>query len=167
MSANAHTIALYRSRLISTNSIANGTFPADTWIDLPVTNQYDPNTFTLIGAVQPPRRARRQFVSSVARSCSRAMPPIPAAPPSSTISTLNLTSGSPFGNWNVVWSDEFNGAIVSIPTPGPLTSAAAAGATTNSNITPTATTTPSRPAACFISWPGRNPTTAPASPPPV
>ncbi len=109
--ANANILALYRSSLISTDSIANGTFPADTWIDLPVTNQYDPNTFTPIGTVSSlvaPAgtcfvRCQIVFQGDAANSGGSA---------EFDDLTLNLTSSSPFGNWNVVWSDEFNGSSI-------------------------------------------------------
>lgn len=45
--AAANVLALYRSSLIDTNTILGGAFPVNTWMDLPVTNQYDPNTYTL------------------------------------------------------------------------------------------------------------------------
>lgn len=38
-------LALYRSAVVSTNT------PPGTWINLPITNQFDPQTFALIGAV--------------------------------------------------------------------------------------------------------------------
>ncbi len=42
---NSATLARYRSSAITTG------FTTDTWVDLPITNQYDPNTFALIGTV--------------------------------------------------------------------------------------------------------------------
>ena len=45
--ANANVLVLYRSSLITTNAILAGTFPKDTWIHLPITNQYNPNTYTI------------------------------------------------------------------------------------------------------------------------
>ena len=150
--ANAHTIALYRSRLISTNSIANGTFPADTWIDLSVTNQYDPNTFTLIGAVShlvAPAgtcfvRCQIVFQGDAANSGGTA---------EFDDLTLNLTSGSPFGNWNVVWSDEFNGAIIDTNT---WTFDLGGGGWGNNELeyyTDRTNNAFAAGMACFISWP--------------
>ena len=45
--ANANILALYRSTLINTNALNAGTFPKNTWVDLPITNQYNPATLAM------------------------------------------------------------------------------------------------------------------------
>ena len=45
--AGANVLALYRSSLINTNAILAGAFPKNTWVDLPVTNQYNLVTYTI------------------------------------------------------------------------------------------------------------------------
>ena len=45
--ANANILALYQSARLTTNSIASGTFPANTWINLAVTNQCDPHSYQI------------------------------------------------------------------------------------------------------------------------
>ena len=47
--ANANVLALYRSSIVT--NLAGGGFPQNTWVDLPVTNQYDPNTYLLTNTV--------------------------------------------------------------------------------------------------------------------
>ena len=49
--AYANVLALYRSAIITTNSIASGSFPVNTWINLPVTNQYNPTTVAITNTV--------------------------------------------------------------------------------------------------------------------
>jgi hypothetical protein len=49
--ASANVLALYRSALITTNTIATGKFPSNTWIDLAVTNQYNPTTLQFMQGV--------------------------------------------------------------------------------------------------------------------
>ncbi len=104
--ADANVLALYRSSLINTNAVLPGRFPADTWIDLPVTNQYDPNTYVLLGTgptlVAPAGtyfvRYQIVFEGDAAYSAG-----------SVYFDDLNLASiGAAYGNWNIVWSDEFN-----------------------------------------------------------
>ena len=43
--AKGNILALYRSALINTNTLSNGSFPKDKWNNLAVTNQYDPGSF--------------------------------------------------------------------------------------------------------------------------
>src|SRR5258706_12081364 len=109
--ASANVLALYRSRLINTNAILAGTFPKNTWLNLPVTNQYNPNTFTITNTTAtlaaPPGTyfVRYQVVLQG-----------DAAGANGSVYfddlNLNLTSASPYGNWNIVWSDEFNGTNI-------------------------------------------------------
>jgi beta-glucanase (GH16 family) len=97
--------------MITTNSLTNGTLPPGTWVDLPVTNQYNPTTFAFIGTVTslvaPPNtsfvRFQLLFQGDVQKSGG-----------SMYFDDLNLvqTSGAPFGDWHIVWSDEFNGSSI-------------------------------------------------------
>ncbi len=107
-SARGNILALYRSVLVTTNSIASGTFPVDTWINLPVTNQCDPvsfaitNTSSRLIAPADTSYVRYQIVFQGDQDCS----------PGSLYFddlALNQISGAPLGNWNIVWSDEFDG----------------------------------------------------------
>jgi beta-glucanase (GH16 family) len=110
--ATANILALYRSALVNTNAIATGAFPENTWINLPVTNQYDPNTLTITNytaALVAPAGAsfvRYQVVFQGDAANS---------PGSVYFDDLSLTqtAGGPYGNWNIVWSDEFNGSSLS------------------------------------------------------
>jgi len=109
--ANANILALYRSALINTNAIATGTFPVNTWIHLPVTNQYNPGNNTLTNTtatlVAPAGTIfmRYQIVLQGDANNSNG---------SVYYDDLNLVqvSGAPYGNMNIVWSDEFNGNSV-------------------------------------------------------
>ncbi len=109
--ANVNVLALYRSALITTNSLANGTFQVNTWVNLPVTNQYNPNTSTLTNTttqlVAPAGTyfVRYQIVFQGDANNSNG---------SLYFDDLNLaqTGGSPYGNWNIVWSDELNGTNI-------------------------------------------------------
>jgi beta-glucanase (GH16 family) len=110
--ASANILALYRSALITTNAIATGTFPKNTWIDLPITNQYNPNTYVVTNytasLVAPAGtsfvRYQVVFQGDAAYSAG-----------SMYFDDLNLTLsvGGTQGNWNIVWSDEFNGTSIS------------------------------------------------------
>jgi beta-glucanase (GH16 family) len=108
---NANVLALYRSALIDTNAIATQAIPAGTWIDLPITNQYNPNTFAITNytaALVAPAdtsfvRYQITFQGDAADSAG-----------SVYFDDLNLTqtAGGLQGNWNIVWSDEFNGTSI-------------------------------------------------------
>ncbi len=109
--ATANVLALYRSTIITTNAIATGMFPKSAWVALPVTNQYDPNTLTITNyttALVAPAgtsfvRYQIVFQGDAANS------------PGSVYFddlTLTQTGGGPYGNWNIVWSDEFNGTAL-------------------------------------------------------
>ncbi len=108
--ANAATLALYRSSVITTNG-----FPKNTWINLPVTNQYNPNTFVITNTanllVAP---AGTYFVRY------QVMLQGDAAGSNGSVYfddlNLNLTSTAPYGDWNIVWSDEFNGSAIDAST---------------------------------------------------
>lgn len=109
--AAQNVLALYRSALVNTNVIATGAFPKNTWVNLAVTNQYDPNTYAITNytssLVAPAGTAfvRYQitFQGDAAYSAG-----------SMYFDDLNLTQtgGAPQGNWNIVWSDEFNGTSI-------------------------------------------------------
>jgi beta-glucanase (GH16 family) len=109
--ANTNILALYRSALITTNSLATGAFPVNTWVDLPVTNQYNLNTSTVTNT-------SRQLVAPAGTYFVRYQVVFQGDANNSNGSVyfddLNLvqTSGAPYGNWNIVWSDEFNGTHI-------------------------------------------------------
>jgi beta-glucanase (GH16 family) len=109
--AGANILALYRSELITTNTIAKGVFPKNTWIELPVTNQYNPSTLTVTNyttALVAPAGTyfiRYQIVFQGDANNS-------AGSMYFDDNTLTQTSGAQQGNWNIVWSDEFNGTSI-------------------------------------------------------
>ena len=105
---SGNVLALYRSSVITTNSIATGAFPKNTWVDLRVTNQYNPQTYvitnTVSSLVAPPGTSfvRYQIVFQGDQYNSGGSMYFDDM-------TLNQTSASAFGqDWNLVWSDEFN-----------------------------------------------------------
>jgi beta-glucanase (GH16 family) len=108
---NANILALYRSALISTNAIAGKTFPTNAWINLPITNQYNPNTYTVTNytsALVAPAgtsfvRYQIEFEGDAAYSAGSVY---------FDDLTLTQTAGGPQGDWNIVWSDEFNGTSI-------------------------------------------------------
>jgi beta-glucanase (GH16 family) len=109
--ASANVLALYRSALITTNAIATGTFPKSAWIDLPITNQYNPNTYIVTNytsALVAP--AGTSFVRYQITFQGDAL--YSAGSVYFDDLTLTQTSGGPQGNWNIVWSDEFNGSSI-------------------------------------------------------
>ncbi len=109
--AAARVLALYRSSIISTNATLAGAFPENAWCDLPVTNQYDPNTHAMTNCagalVAPPGtcfvRCQVVFQGDAAGSTGSVY---------FDDLSLNLTSAAPYGDWNIVWSDEFNGSAI-------------------------------------------------------
>ncbi len=110
--ASANILALYRSALITTNAIASGTFPKSAWMDLPITNQYDLNTYTVTNH-------SAALVAPAGTSFVRYQITFQGDAGNSAGSvyfddlTLTRTGGGPQGNWNIVWSDEFNGTAIS------------------------------------------------------
>lgn len=107
-----NVLALYRSTIVSTNTIASGAFPKSTWVNLAVTNQYDPNSYqitnTVTRLVAPPGTSfvRYQIVFQGDQYYSGG---------SLYFQNLSLNQGgsSAFGKyWNIVWSDEFNGTAL-------------------------------------------------------
>ena len=110
--ANANILALYRSALITTNhALATSVFPIGKWVDLAVTNQYNPATLVptnTTGYLVAPAgtyfvRYQIVFEGDVHNSVG-----------SVYFDDLNLmqTAGTPYGSYNIVWSDEFNGTSV-------------------------------------------------------
>ena len=104
-------LALYRSSIITTNSFASGAFPANTWINLPITNQYDPNTVLVTNAATT-------LLAPAGTSFVRYQVVFQGDTNNSAGSmyfddlALNQTDGAPYGNWNIIWSDEFNGTAI-------------------------------------------------------
>lgn len=107
--ASANLLALYRSSLVTSG------FPKDTWVNLPVTNQYNPNTLILTNTA-------KTLVAPAGTYFVRYQVVLVGDAPGSTGSvyfddlTLNLTSTSAYGDWNIVWSDEFNGPTINTNT---------------------------------------------------
>jgi beta-glucanase (GH16 family) len=110
--AGANILALYRSALINTNAIATGAFPENTWVNLPVTNQYNPLTGLITNSTAA-------LVAPSGTSFVRYQVVFQGDPAGSQGSvffddlTLIQTAGGPYGNYNIVWSDEFNGTSIS------------------------------------------------------
>jgi len=109
--SGTNVLALYRSSLITTNGLQSGAFPKSAWVDLPVTNQYNPNSFQITNTsatLTAPAgtyfvRYQLVFQGDAANSAG-----------SVYFDDVNLsqTGGAPYGNWNIVWSDEFNGGAM-------------------------------------------------------
>jgi beta-glucanase (GH16 family) len=109
--AAANILALYRSALITTNSIATGAFPKSRWNNLPITNQYNPNTFIVTNTASQllaPTgtiflRYQIVFQGDVTNSAG-----------SMYFDDLNLlrASSAPYGDMNITWSDEFDGTAI-------------------------------------------------------
>ena len=109
--AVANPLALYRSRLVSTNAILAGTFPKNTWVNLPVTNQYNLSTYTITNTtttlMAPPGTYFVRYQAVLQGDAANS-----AGAVYFDDLNLNLTSAATYGDWNIVWSDEFNGATV-------------------------------------------------------
>jgi beta-glucanase (GH16 family) len=109
--ADANILAMYRSALITTNLLAGGAFPKDQWVDLQVTNQYDPGSFQLTNTVSHPVAppgtlfVRYQLVFQGDANYAGG---------SVYFDDLNLSiaSGAPYGDMNIVWNDEFEGTNI-------------------------------------------------------
>jgi beta-glucanase (GH16 family) len=104
-----NVLALYRSAPVTTNNIITGAFPENEWVNLPVTNQYDPNLYVITNTVNnlvaPPGTSfvRYQVVFQGDQYNSGGSMYFDDL-------TLNQTSQNAYGpGWNLVWSDEFNG----------------------------------------------------------
>ncbi len=109
--ASTNILALYRSAPITTNAIAIGAFPKNAWIDLPVTNQYELNTSRMTNnttsLVAPAGTSFVRYQITFQGDAGGSLGSV-------YFDDLNLTQtgGGPQGNWNIVWSDEFNGTSV-------------------------------------------------------
>lgn len=109
--ALGNVLALYRSQIINTNLIASGAFPKSAWIDLPITNQYDPGTYVITNTVSTliaptgTSFVRYQIVFEGDANYSNGSVYFDDL-------TLALVGGGPQGNWNITWSDEFNGTSI-------------------------------------------------------
>ena len=109
--AAANILALYRSALITTNSFATGAFPKSRWNNLPITNQYNPNTFIVTNTTSQllaPAGTiflRYQIVFQGDAIFSGG---------SMYFDDLNLlrASSAPYGDMNITWSDEFSGTAI-------------------------------------------------------
>ena len=110
--ADANVLALYRSTLITTNhALAASAFPVGKWTDLAVTNQYNPATLL-------PTNHTAHLVAPVGTYFVRYQIVFAGDARNSAGSVyfddLNLvqTAGTPYGSYNIVWSDEFNGTAI-------------------------------------------------------
>jgi len=109
--ARGNILELYRSAHITTNGMAVGVFPANTWINLPITNQYNPNTFLItnttarLTAPTGTSYVRYQIVFQGDENNSNGSVYFDDL-------VLDQIGGARWGNWNVVWSDEFNGTTI-------------------------------------------------------
>lgn len=109
--ARNNVLALYHSASITTNALAGGAFPVNTWNLLAVTNQLDPVTFAVTNTtatlVAPPGtyylRCQIVFQGDAAGSGGSVY---------FDDLNLDLRSAAPYGDWNIVWSDEFAGTAV-------------------------------------------------------
>lgn len=108
--ANANVLALYRSSIVT--NLASGSFPLDTWMDLQVTNQYDPNTClptNTVSTLVAPAGAYFVRHQVVVRGNGYG-----AGGGSVYFDDLQLASAgdTPYRGWKMAWSDEFNGTSV-------------------------------------------------------
>jgi beta-glucanase (GH16 family) len=109
--ASANTLALYRSALITTNSITGGAFPQSKWNHLAVTNQYDIHSYQITNhatqLIAPPGTyfVRYQIVFQGDANNANG---------SAYFDDLNLvsTSAAPYGDMSLAWSDEFDGTAI-------------------------------------------------------
>ncbi|HSY17915.1 MAG TPA: glycoside hydrolase family 16 protein, partial [Candidatus Acidoferrales bacterium] len=113
--ATGNMLALYRSALITTNTIATGAFPKNQWNNLPVTNQYDPNTIqqtnSVTRLVAPPGTVFLRYQMML-------QGPADFANGSVYFDDLNLVQlgNASYGNMNIVWTDEFDGTNINTNT---------------------------------------------------
>jgi len=109
--AGGNVLALYRSASITTNALATGAFPVNRWVDLPVTNQYNP-------ASQVRTNVTRQLVAPEGTIFVRFQIVFQGDAGNSLGSVyfddlnLGLAGGNPYGSYNIVWGDEFNGTNI-------------------------------------------------------
>ncbi len=109
--AYANILAVYRSAPITTNAIATRTFRTNTWTDLRVTNQFDPNSYAITNftsaLVAPPGTSFVRFQITFQGDAHYSLGSVYFDD-----LTLAQTAGAPQGDWNIVWSDEFNGSSI-------------------------------------------------------
>lgn len=109
--ASANVLGLYRSALVTTNTIATGAFPKSQWVDLMVTNQYNLANNRITNLVS-------QLVAPNGTAFVRYEIVFQGDPYYSNGSmyfddlNLVLSGGAPYGNMNIVWSDEFDGTAI-------------------------------------------------------
>ncbi len=110
--ANGNALALYRSAIITTNAIATLQFPRGRWVHLRLTNQYDPATYQLTNTTVT------QLVAPDGTLFVRYELVFQGDPNNANGSVyfddLNLVQagGAPYGNLNIVWTDEFDGTNI-------------------------------------------------------
>ncbi len=109
--ASANVLALYRSAVMGTNAIAHGGLPRNSWIYLPVTNQYNPASFVVTNTttklVAPPGTSFVRYQVTFQGDANNS-----GGSMYFDDLVLDRVSEGPYGNWNIVWSDEFNGTSV-------------------------------------------------------
>ncbi len=120
--ANSNTLALYRSAMITTNSITTGTFPVNAWNHLVVTNQYNPGTFlfsnTVTNLVAPAGTAFIRYEIFFQGDPVTTGGTVSGGSMYFDDLTLNQTQTNsttpPPANtaWNIVWNDEFSGSTI-------------------------------------------------------
>ncbi len=109
--ATGGMLSLYRSALITTNTIATGAFPKSLWNNLRVTNQCNTSTFAITNTVT-------KLVAPVGTFYVRYQLVFQGDANNSGGSVyfddLNLAqiSGTAYGDYNIVWSDEFDGTAI-------------------------------------------------------
>src|SRR5450756_2265074 len=108
---NGDILALYRSAVITTNTVGTGAFQKSHWNNLPVTNQYDPVSFQITNTVST-------LIAPVGTIYLRYQIILQGDPHNANGSVyfddLNLaqTGNAPYGNMNIVWTDEFSGTNI-------------------------------------------------------
>lgn len=112
---NGGVLSVYRSAIMSTNTIHNGTFHANTWYDLGVTNQYDSTNGQIIGTVTnlvaPPGTSFVRFEIMLQGDPNTSGGTISGGSVYFDDMTLNQTAPATMA-YNIVWSDEFNGTSI-------------------------------------------------------
>ncbi len=103
-----HVLALYRSANISAAAVASGAFPRNAWALLAVTNQCNVLNGVVIGhpaiLVAPPNTSYARFQLVFQGDAQNS-----AGSVYGDDLALDQLDGEPYGDWNIVWSDEFNG----------------------------------------------------------
>ncbi len=119
--ANTNTLALYRSKIISTNSLATGTLPVNTWTYFVVTNQYNPATFqiskTVTNLVAPAGTSFIRYEIFLQGDANTAGGAISGGSLywddlELNSNQINSNTTNPATAWNIVWNDEFSGTAI-------------------------------------------------------